>query len=142
VATRDSEREVAEAEAEPKGFPSDATPQWRSFPVPFESPPTGAQQIPARDFRAHSPAELKTKIKMRNPEFYAHSGFAQGIHGILFLYREIELLIRLTKRNSTVLKSELLKRKRKYDYARRAHLCNAPRKAVFPVSLKLSYTSE
>ena len=33
------------------------------------------------------PAGLKTKIKMRNADFFALSGFVQGIHGILFLYR-------------------------------------------------------
>jgi len=68
------------------------TRQRRCFPVPFKSPPKGGQQIPARDFRAHSLAELKTKIKMRNADFYALSGFVQGIHGILFLYREMELI--------------------------------------------------
>jgi len=50
----------------------------------------GAQQITARDFRAHSHAELKTKRKMRNADFSGLSGFVQGIHGVLFLYREIE----------------------------------------------------
>jgi hypothetical protein len=52
--------------------------------------------------RAHFPAKLKTKRKLEMKIFYELSAFAQRVHAILSLYREIELLIRITKRNPTV----------------------------------------
>jgi len=75
---------------------------------------------------------------MRNADFFALSGFVQGIHGILFYIAEMEIIDQLTERNSTIFEFCASK----YTIAREERICNGRRKPHFPVLSRLSYTSE